>query len=415
MKSQSKLLTLLYLAFLISLFLYRIPSFYIFDTASKLLVSHTISKVVDIVIFISLLIIFFLKRRRYDLQINMHLIVLLLLFILSQSLSVILFFKFYHNFILGIIIFLLTFFFVKQNKIENFEKYLLSCGLILTLGAFIYSLFSNQILLILKPFIQNEFMYAFLTDLSRDRRTLSLGQEIFLPFFIIKINGNKKIFFLLSSLLITYLSIVSNYRSFLIMVLFIWLSFFIFSKKINIKIPRVLLGTSIFFIFLFTALTTYSGNGVSFLDRLSLTDVNNSLGSIQYRISATQKSIDLFFSSPITGIGLGNYYIYQKKQRPLVKGYQASYNDQVIYSPHNIIFQYLAETGFLGLFTFLLLVMYFLKKDLGILFLSSTNIPIFPYIVSFWSIMLFFLFNPANSIIYLSWFWFIRGIIEGKN
>ena len=199
------------------------------------------------------------------------------------------------------------------------------------------------------------------------------------------------------------------------MVLFIWLSFFIFSKKINIKIPRVLLGTSIFFIFLFTALTTYSGNGVSFLDRLSLTDVNNSLGSIQYRISATQKSIDLFFSSPITGIGLGNYYIYQKKQRPLVKGYQASYNDQVIYSPHNIIFQYLAETGFLGLFTFLLLVMYFLKKDLGILFLSSTNIPIFPYIVSFWSIMLFFLFNPANSIIYLSWFWFIRGIIEGKN
>ena len=210
MKSQSKLLTLLYLAFLISLFLYRVPSFYIFDTASKLLVSHTISKVVDIVIFISLLIIFFLKRRRYDLQINMHLIVLLLLFILSQSLSlvnsldVILFFKFYHNFILGIIIFLLTFFFVKQNKIENFEKYLLSCGLILTLGAFIYSLFSNQILLILKPFIQNEFMYAFLTDLSRDRRTLSLGQEIFLPFFIIKINGNKKIFFLLSSLLITY-------------------------------------------------------------------------------------------------------------------------------------------------------------------------------------------------------------------
>ncbi|OGH16139.1 MAG: hypothetical protein A3C30_02905 [Candidatus Levybacteria bacterium RIFCSPHIGHO2_02_FULL_40_18] len=78
--------------------------------------------------------------------------------------------------------------------------------------------------------------------------------------------------------------------------------------------------------------------------------------------------------------------------------------------PHNVFASTFAETGFLGLGSLVLLLLYFLQKDIGIM--KSSNDLSKTFVVSFWTLFVFALLNPSSSIIYQTLFWLLRALIE---
>ncbi len=127
-------------------------------------------------------------------------------------------------------------------------------------------------------------------------------------------------------------------------------------------------------------------------------------------------SIELFRLYPVTGVGLGNYILYNDSPSIcsyyVTKNYQKTYWKLVAYSPHNIFFQTLSETGFLGTASFVLLMGFFLVRDSRYLKYSKVTL-ITGLVIASWTIIVYCLFNPSYSLFVFGWFWFLRGLIEG--
>jgi len=43
---------------------------------------------------------------------------------------------------------------------------------------------------------------------------------------------------------------------------------------------------------------------------------------------------------------------------------------------------------------------------------SNIKLTNFQYIISSWTVFVYFLFNPTNTVYITGWFWFFRGILE---
>jgi O-antigen ligase len=401
---------------LLCLFIVRIPSFYLSSFPTKLLTSHTLAKVcVPLLTGILLIQNHALLPSLYKKY--KSLLILVLLYFASQSISitsstdVVLFWKTFHNILISITSFIAVLFFIgKRKNMIIFEQLFIIIGVVLTLIALIYYLFPYEVLNIINPFVQEEYLNSILVNLSRHRNTLELSQEIFLAFFLFKLLERKTehhLSYICFALIITYLSIASNYRTYFVMCVFTWLVFFAsIHQTIGKRALLVIAGIAFFF---FSVIVSGFFSPLVMIDRFSLSDELNSMGSIKYRLDSTKKSIDLFFSSPVTGIGLGNYVLYQKLNRGTMINQSSEYSNAVLYSPHNVIFQTLAETGLFGFLTYTLLILFFIRKDISRIIRASHKIP---YIIAFWSIFIFFLLNPANFITQLIWFWSLRGYIE---
>jgi len=78
---------------------------------------------------------------------------------------------------------------------------------------------------------------------------------------------------------------------------------------------------------------------------------------------------------------------------------------------HNLLVTTLAETGILGFLAIILLLLNFLSKDLYNLFKEKSDLKN-AVIISFWTLMLFSLFNPHMIIRFYVLFWLYRIIIE---
>jgi O-antigen ligase len=155
------------------------------------------------------------------------------------------------------------------------------------------------------------------------------------------------------------------------------------------------------------------------LDRFALKDESEDVGSLAFRINAAEKSIELFKSSPLFGVGLGNFGNYSEGRiafeiHLLNEQNRITYQELGAYSPHNVIFSILAEAGAFGITTFLALLAYFFYRDIS--YISKKKEMSFPmvYIVSFWTMFVFMLFNPSHSIFVVGWFWLLRGAIEAS-
>lgn len=230
------------LFFLTSLFLIKILPFYYLPGINKLFSSHTLAKMLLIIIF-SLFYLFHYKKIKILVKKNKKIFIPLLIFFFSQTISVIksidiiLFWKSYHNLIISIIIFLIAFFTVQINKNNQkiIDAFIISSGIIITLLELFFFLFPHSFIQLFSPFIQKEVLISIQTNILRSRYTLELDPELFLPFFLINFYTSKKnFFFFLFSIIVIFLSNVSNFRSRVIMSLFaVFFSFSIFFKKIS--------------------------------------------------------------------------------------------------------------------------------------------------------------------------------------
>jgi O-antigen ligase len=153
-----------------------------------------------------------------------------------------------------------------------------------------------------------------------------------------------------------------------------------------------------------------ASKGFSVVDRLMNKDVYEDQMTIKWRIEVFKESAEMGFSSPF-GIGLRNFYdwtYFRSKAKFLSTDFELLTKEAVVDGPHNIVAQFLAETGYVGLLIFLLMLATFASRDLKIirskqeLWLEKATI-----ILVFWGFIFATVFYPATSLsFYISFFLF---------
>lgn len=422
--------------FFFFLFLIKLAPFYYVPIESKFFTSHTLAKS-GIVGLLGILLIFDFKKILGTINKNRVLFSLLALFFLGQSLPVLdaedvfLFWRGYHNIIASLIIFLITFYLLAKDK-RNFQrlnKFILISGFVLVGIELIFVAFADRLIPILNVVLQQEVFDAYLTNIERGRYSMDMNVELFLPFFLyalLRFKNERRlrkasIFFTIVLIGITFFS---NFRTRVVNLLFaLFASLFIFFKKqrnfLNPKNIKSFLPLGTLFVLpiivaIFLSSAIYSFN---ILDRFALKDESEDVGTLTFRINAAKKSIELFKSSPLFGVGLGNYSNSSGERTQfefhlLNQRNRLTYQELGSYSPHNVLFSILAEAGAFGITTFLALLAYFFFRDIS--YINKEHDISFPmvYIVSFWTMFVFMLFNPSHSIFVVGWFWMLRGAIE---
>ena len=189
---------------------------------------------------------------------------------------------------------------------------------------------------------------------------------------------------------------------------------FLKSKNIKRLLPLGTLLTLPVVVAILLSSAVYSFN---ILDRFALKDESEDVGTLTFRINAAKKSIELFKSSPFLGVGLGNYSNYSGERTQfefhlINQQNRLVYQELGSYSPHNVLFSILAESGAFGVATFATLLVYFFLKDFSYINKGKGISITMVYIVSFWTMFVFMLFNPSHSIFVVGWFWMLRGAIE---
>ncbi len=345
---------------------------------------------------------------------------LVFVYFLTQSLSIFnaanlsFFWKQYQNIITAVLIFISTVYIVKEN---NFNKYInrffYYLGIYVLIIEVLFLFFTDLVSQLMQMSLQKDLWSLYAFNLQRGRHNLFLSSEIFLPFFALGLVGswkNKKYFqLLLNSILIILVIIISIMTHFrtrlfqLIIALFGSLFIIINSWKFTVKKQAVIIGSSLLLIGIISGLYFKLDN-----NRTKTEQADTAF----YRYQGLIKSIEIVKKSPLIGVGLGNYKYYVFKSVnidniPDKENYEKNFD-----SPHSIIAETISETGVIGFLGWLLLIFYFIKQDIWII--KKKWLKFFPYQVASWSILLYGLVNPFYSIFHIGWFWFLRGIIEGK-
>jgi hypothetical protein len=274
----------------------------------------------------------------------------------------------------------------------------------------------NGFLNIAKNFLHQDYLELIKLNLERKRIYLEIYDEILIPLAVYVFIKAKKIktkttSFVFAISLIVF-SFISNFRTrFLMLAVSLAGSFLVFIREAG---KKLIIGTGIvgiIFLLLYTLMV--KATGFSVVERIFLEDRVEDVETVTQRFGAWEVSTQMGFSSPIFGVGLGNYYdhipsskkhifsVFERKQKEF---------EFAAYYPHNLFFKTLAENGVLGAIIFVLLLIYFAKKDYDILL----NKPVFPkvLVISFWSLFTHVMFNPAITIKIYMTYWILRILIE---
>lgn len=249
--------------------------------------------------------------------------------------------------------------------------------------------------------------------------------EATIPFFLLyAFKGNMKqiVGSTVGSVVVLFAVFLANFRYRFVSVLFSIISFFYLSGRKKNIVPFFALFTSIFFFYVLSAKTLLN---VTLLDRFFIQD-RQSFEPIQARIEMGRQAFEMFLSSPIFGIGTGNYF-YNFNWRINYAGPEKYYFGIplerfliVVYEnykgPHNILFSAISETGIFGLTTLLLLLVKCLEQDVRLYrrYRQTAHKDIVStFIISFWTFivgsMFINMFTALGAVILL---WSIRGILS---
>lgn len=349
---------------------------------------------------------------------------IIILFFVTQSLSIlkanniIEFLKVYKNIITGIFLYFISF------KIVNWKM------TITFLNKIVFLIISTnlliQFILYFKPqpffdflsmFLHPEFLSSFEIRAYYTNKFFSgFFNESFIPFLVFSINKKRPaclIFTLILLIIILYFSNLSNFRVNALV--------FIFSTIVSLYLVKKNKHflTFFFFIFLILFLFLFFFNFFktgSFRRMIDFQEAEN-LSTILTRLNLWSFSFELFKYSPLLGIGINNFYDFLNPKIRLLdplrqKLFEITYNN-----PHNIFVSTISESGLLGFLSLLILIGYFLKSDFSMIKKLSKKKrtkeeKIIPFVISFWSLIIFSLFMPTYSLNYNILFWFNRAIIE---
>lgn len=415
---------------LISIFFIHLPPFILLR---KEISVYRISGLIILFLFFWL---FFKKNKRNLNKKEQKISFLFLLFFLSQSISVVsaldikLFLNrfeviFYFIVFSGVLINYLN----KKNTMEfvNFLTYCLIFQVFFDLIFFILPLNNKlDILSFLHPNAAEIISF----NIKRDRNYLESYIFLLTPLLLFKISNKKNFLFklFLSNLfaLIFFLSLVSGFRIYLILfVLGLSISIFLLLNYKKIEKKYIFL-ISFLILIIFFIYQVFFDKSLLFNRFLIFTNEEAYISLIS-RIDMWKNALQIGLSSPIFGIGLGNYSLYQGTELNKVKfspNYQFFKNAtlQLFDDPHNFFLSIFSQTGLIGFVSIILIMFFFLKQDLPYIYmilrkknnLSNDNDMFFlkiGLIISFWLLFIYLLFHPFNTIKSFFYFSFLRLLI----
>jgi hypothetical protein len=399
--------------YFLSLFLFIIPSFNF-----SFIYTHGISKLILIFLFIKLIFNLIYRKRFFKLK-DKRLFFLFTIYFLSQSFSIIksnFVYSFLSRFkdLIFVAIFFIVGVFLFSSEKDRRKWWFLNT---LILSSFFNTFF--QILIFFYPnFFINIALHLFYPDyleliianIERGRIYFSSFEEILIPicfYYIFKTSDKKtRIFFTFYIFIILFISFVSNFRSKFLMVIFALITSIILYRKYLKKYFFITL-LSLFIFFSLISSFMNQKIGFSLIDRFLFINELRDILTITSRKEQIFEGFQIGMFSPIFGIGLGNYPFYTNNkysQLFLSKSNRALKEGAVF--PHNVFILIFAETGLFGIISFLLIIFYFIKKDLTIL--MRKNFFKKSIVISFWTIFIYALFNPTISLQFNIIFWVLR-------
>lgn len=412
-----KLNNLFLYLFLISIFFFKIPNFYIIPFfKNAFFTSQALARILLVLVLCFQLINYFLLKKQVFLDNKSRLTIrFILIFFLLQSLTVFVainplaFLIRYKDAVISLVAFFVFLF---------YKKYLRQIAFILLLSVIIN--FFYQFLIV---FYQDFFVKYFSTFIYQKHIDLVIAKlqvnkiytdtydEIVLPLlFIFSFEKKliKNLCFYILFIIISVFSLLSNIRTRVLMLAASFIGSLLVFKKIGYKKIFTITLSILVLGFLINNIMRYY-SGYSFLDRLVLEDQISDVAPVNYRLIQIKNAMEMGKSS-LLGVGLGNYYdnlnrkdnfIFNKSQSVANRGAQEFV--------HNIFGAVLAESGYVSLFIFISILILFIKTDLKMLKSGSDYQKAF--IIAFWSLFSYGLFNPILPASYQVLFWGIRGLL----
>lgn len=392
----------------------RLPNMYIapgFNTA--FLTTQAVSRV----ILVGMFFISFLLFKKTFFQKNRSILILLGGFFLCSSLSIIwaqnvaLFFNSYKDFLVAIMAFFVFNFFQQEKK-------KIAITLIITMPLTIFYqmllLYGGNAITFLKEIIYERHFSLVLFNLQRQRIYLDVYDEAFLPLLILYIKKKNYAGYLSGFIifLISLLALLSNFRTRILMFLIGFFSSIILLYRISIK--KILYGfIFLIFIGMVASFSSFSTFTTTFYNRFLFEDKREDVDTIFSRLRQIQSALEMGFVSPL-GAGLGNYYVTLSYGKTPNLPFISQTEDVVeslsaVQNLHNNFATVIAESGYIAFIFYSLLLIQFGLLDRKTL--QGKDQYKKAFVLSFWLLFFFGLFNPTNPGSYQILFWGLRGLL----
>lgn len=403
--------------FLTSIFLFKIPNFYIIPFfKNPFLTTQALTRIIIILTFVYQAIIHSLTYKKLFIGRNSRTTVLFILaFFLLQSFSVFTainlgsFLSRYKDVVISFLAFF-VFFSYKKNYLQIISV-LITSIVVNSIYQFMMTFYQDYFVKVISNFIYQKHADLAIAKLYQNRLYLDTYDEIVPPFLFIfrsKNNLRKNLFFYILFILISFFSLVSNIRSRILMLLVSLGGTLVFIKKINFK--KVFIVTFSFLIIGFLInnfMRHYSG--FSFVDRILLQDEIGDVKPVNFRLEQIKNSLEMGKAS-LLGVGLGNYYDnLTSKNSFIINKSQLIASQGAQEFVHNIFGAIVSESGYISLFVFLIILCFFIKRDIFLLNKGKDYEKAF--VIAFWSLFSYGLFNPILPASYQILFWGIRGLL----
>ena len=408
--------------FLLSLFLIKLPSFYVFfPIRSLLFTTHSLVRVIVLVLFVIVAAKQIFKQEMLFGKKEKLILNIFLVYFVFQSISIFsavnvssFLFRYKDVIFPGLYLFValslpklrnkIIFVFIITSVINFIYQMVMfwAPGLFQTLGE----------ILIYEPHFE-----VIKINLQRARLFIETYDEITIPFLFILAakykKPNQRILILAGFLLIVIPSLLSNFRTRMLMLAFAFLAslLFLLGKKIRIKIN--FLAAFVVVVYLSSILAS-AITGFSFIDRLTFQHQREDTGTIEVRTKNIERATEMGLAFPIFGVGLGNYFDYLTARNFVGQSAFSWVNKETelaANNPHNIFAQIVSETGIISLLFYVAMLGYFAKVDFESMFKPQKDYYKIAFIISFWTLFIYSLFNPTTTFSYNSIFWILRGII----
>jgi len=407
------------ISFILLFFLIRIPNMSIFPQSISFLYSNNLARLLCFVVVV-------LNVLMGKLTAKLVYILPFVLYILTQTLSVTYaqniqsFIAAYKDVIFGLFFYLGGL--ALMQKKERFLAVVISItsiNVVIQLILYSNTFFSEVIKILMNSVYVGFFDYQF----QRGRFFGDSLDEAFIPILLYAIlrPDKKSIFLKMVSLLtivgITYITFISSWRTKLIIYIFTVVLGFAFSINL-VKGLKFIFLFLVFDLIIFSLLSSIrvipTQNNV--LTRIFQEDVENK-EIHETRLSLLDNAWKMGLSSPLFGVGLGNYYENLKQTSKIKNKSSEPYSLRrfiLIDDPHNSLLSTFASSGLIGVFGFLLLFGLMLKRDILRVITAQKDIFGKMIIVSFWAFFIYSLLNPWIYFAYLSNLWFLRGLVDGR-
>lgn len=410
---------------LVSLTLIKIFPLYLGAATIKLLSTHILAKIVLISPFAFAVLGSLYRPRSFRKKLDGAFVFAFLLYVFAQAASVIpaidmeAYMRQLQNVFFHYVLFYVGYgiFLDKKYKMVLFT-YLFGVGIACVIIDSLFLFFGTTFLGFIQNSIQTEMVALFIHNARMGRFNSYLVLDSFIPIFFLFFHesGRKKqhaVLLMVMLCIVLLFSYLSLFRTRLIQGIFALLaSLFVYFKDKRRFIILVLLVPTVL-MSIYAATKLISPTSMTVIERFLLTDKGEDVDTIEYRYKSLQIAGELLTSSPLVGVGLGNYKVYINKVAgfSIEDPFRKVHYEETLNNPHSVFIEIISETGILGILGYIALLCYFLYKDIPII-IKGTDKHTSSIMILAWTLFLYGIFNPFNTVYIAGWFWFMRGYIQ---